>query len=126
MITELYFQKCKEIRQTEKIRTFCNIWFNGATKFSDTYDKKEYIFDLIEALTFDQIKLLKYICSLNHVLPEHLRKYSEENQIEYSYLIQMCIGLQGKGLIEPTGTISSPPSEFRAARFTETMIGYLK
>lgn len=137
-LTMLYFDKCKESRELEKIKVFRDIWFNSITTNSSTYEEKQYVFDLVSTLSADQIKVLKYIyqqsadnmreLGRDKTPPIGLTQYCTDMGLKYEYVQQICINLQGKGLLQPGANtlISANPTYFLPTGYMDTLIEFLK
>ena len=140
-LTEIYFQKSIENYQIEKIRYFRNVWYNSINDCEKSFDEKQSIFDLLSSLTLDQIKMLKYIYDqiegvifngvktfdYNTTKPIGMETFATENNLNYAYVQQNCIYLQGKGLLHPgAGTfISFQARTFVPSEYVNILIEYL-
>lgn len=137
-ITEFYLYSCKETYDEKKIRYYARIWFECVTSHDVSLDEKEYIFTLISSLTTDQIKVLKFIYDkVSTMLKENeesgkrpfgIKGFAETNKLNYAYVQQICIDLQGKGLLIPGAEsfVSSNPHSFSTSDYVDTVIKYLK
>jgi len=134
----LYFEKCKESKELEKIKVFRDIWFNSITIKSSTYEEKQYVFELVSSLSYDQIMILKYIyqhsadnirkLGRDKTPPVGLTKYCADLGLKYEYVQQICINLQGKGLLQQgvETFISANPTHFLPTSYVDTLIEFLK
>ena len=140
-LTEIYFQKSKESYQEDKIKYYRNIWFNGIINTERTFNEKEYVFELISTLSFDQIRVLKYLSeklqanmdnslkskgSYTHA-PIFINEFAQTAGLEVSYVQQICINLEGKGLLH-TGLApisNAGPQRFLTTDFAGVVIKYL-
>ena len=59
--------------------------------------------------------------------PFGIKGFAETNKLDYPYVQQICINLQGKGLLIPgAGTaISASPHNFMTSDYVDTVIKYL-
>ena len=135
---KVYLYHCKEIRDEKKVKYYARIWFESVTNYEQPLDEKEYIFSLISSLTTDQIKVLKFIYDKVSTMlkedeesgkrPFGIEGFAKTNKLNYPYVQQICIDLQGKGLLIPGGEsiISSNPHSFLTSDYVDTVIIYLK
>lgn len=137
-LTMLYFDKCKESRELKKTKVFRDIWFNSIISNSSTFTEKEYVFELVSTLSCDQINVLKYIyqqsaenlrvMGRDKTPPIGLTQYCTDMGLKYEYVQQICINLQGKGLLQPGAEtlITANPTHFLPTGYMDTLIDFLK
>lgn len=140
LLTEIYFQKSKDSHEKEKIKYFSEIWRNAITNNKRTLSEKEYVFELTASLSYDQINLLKYIyekveCDVidgvkniaNNTKPVGVQAYATNNNREYSYALQLCSSLVGKGLLNmgAGSVMKAKPTHFLPSEYVNTLIEFL-
>ncbi len=113
-LSNMYFERCKETYQINKIKVYSNVWINGLLEENLNLDEAAYVFDLIATLTWEQLLVLKVIydrdtASRNSTINSEVKKtdmvdyVAKELNIESSFAQQLCISLEGKGLLADAG-----------------------
>jgi hypothetical protein len=141
VLTEKYFENCKESYDKEKVRYFSQVWLTGIIDKENTIDEKIYVFKVISSLSIDQIHVLKYLYDkvdsyFNNDLkqkgsankrPYGIKGYAEENSMDYAYVQQICIDMQGKGLLFPGAEtmLSGQAHYFMPTDYIDTLIKYI-
>lgn len=104
-LSYLYLEHSKQAYRKSKIELLRNIWFNGIIDKKDSLEIKANIFNLLSTLTEDDVRILKLIHEKQNSIPYKDRKgiskdfIAEELKIDADYTQQLCIALQGKGLL---------------------------
>lgn len=141
-LSDSYFEKSKSCHQKQKIEIFRNIWFNGIINTEREFDEKEFIFELVESLTYEQIITLKYI----YYTVENRRKVTEiidndesticvsvdeiskEHKMSGIYVQQLCANLVGRGLLRSARKteITTQPTQLMPTDYLSILTEYIK
>jgi lipopolysaccharide biosynthesis regulator YciM len=133
-VTHLYFEHSERTLYPSKIRWFRNIWLNSLFAEDKSSSEASIIYDIIQSLTEDEIRALKFIYhesktetkELKHI---HINSVAEALNIGPAYAQQLCIRLRTQGLIgessEGMSFGSGPPATFMLMDFTEVLIKYI-
>jgi len=142
----MYLERCRETYQLSKIRIFSNIWINGLIYRERCLEEKAYIFNLASLLTLEELYVLQFVHNQQgYVIPKgdvleglKLKNSSASTQkiadafgITKGYATQLCIRLQGMGLLSPADITfanvsgSEPPQNFAITEYVDTFIKYI-
>ncbi|MDD4652095.1 MAG: hypothetical protein PHQ34_07670 [Methanothrix sp.] len=132
-VTIMFFSRCKEAYQRDKIRIFYNIWANAIINADRDIEEKAFVFDLIASMRKEEIMALKIASnkfSLESARNVDLDEIAKTLNIDKGRAQQICIALQGKGLLHAVnswGDIagSSTPKQFAANDYVETLVRYI-
>jgi hypothetical protein len=142
----MYLERCRETYQLSKIRIFSNIWINGLIHRERCLEEKAYIFNLASLLTLEELYVLQFIHKQQgYVIPSgdvlegvklknpsaSTQKIADAFGITKEYATQLCIRLQGMGLLYPADITfanisgSAPPQNFAITEYVDTFIKYI-
>jgi len=102
-ITIMYFERCLEAYQKEKISIFYNIWINSIFKTESALDEKAHAFNLATSLTLDQIKVFKIV--YHNQGDMSVNELAKKLGTDVPYARQLCNSLGGIGLLEAVNII---------------------
>jgi hypothetical protein len=144
-LTAKYLILSKDAYQRDKIEDFCNIWINGVLNEKASFGEKAYVFDLIASFRLEELLVLKIVNSKSLHIPSlggslsgiqpsegftHISEISRELKITETHAQQICLGLQGRGLLRIRATMGdlagqTTPREFAANEYVDTIRKYL-
>lgn len=128
----MYLERCKETYQLKKIETYSNIWINSLINRERDVNEKEYIFNLASLLTLEELFVLKFIYNQSYQTSSvSIDQIAENLIIEKDYAQQICIRLQGMGLLYPSNlTILEAgggrlPTKYSMTNYVRTFVKYI-
>jgi hypothetical protein len=134
LLTESYFEFCRNAYQESKIQFFRNIWLNGILRREKSFDEKIEVFELVASLTEEQIKTLKYIyyqqagIEFKQRKPAHIDELATALAVDRNRAQQICISLQGRGMLHDygIGRYGYPgPVQFVMTDFLIILVSYI-
>lgn len=142
----IYLERCRETYQLSKIRIFSNIWINGLIYRERGLEEKAYVFNLAALLTLEELRVLQFIHKQQGFTPSvsasmdgvkvmkpsaSTQEIADAFEITKEYATQLCIRLQGFGLLYPAGlTVANIegfnlPENFAITEYVDTFIKYI-
>jgi hypothetical protein len=138
-LSNMYIERCKETYQINKIKVFSNVWINGLLDKNRSLEEAAYVFDLVATLTLEQLLALKVIydrdtasrksminsAAKNNAIIDYV---AEELKIERAFAQQLCISLEGRGLLADAhiGAFDYPgPINFYMTDWVKNFIKYI-
>ena len=133
-LTEIYFEHSSRTHQKGKIEFFKNIWINGILREDKKIDEKIEVFESVSSLTEEQIVVLKFIYNFQHNndflqrKPVGITQLAEALGYDIIRMQQICISLQGKGLLHDygVGKYNYPgPVNFVMTDYVSLLVSYI-
>lgn len=116
----LYLEHSMRARQRDKIELFCNIWANSMINPIHNLEEEEYIIYLIASMRLEEISVLKIVYakfSLDSPPFVDISEIARALNIDLAHAQQICIALQGKGLLHPDTSMEPMAGNFVPTRF---------
>ncbi len=116
----MYLEHSMRTLQKKKIEIFCNIWTNSVIRPIHNLEEEEYIMDLIASMRLEEITVLKIVYdkySLDSPPFVDISEIARALNIDLAHAQQICISLQGKGLLHPDTSSELVAGDFVPTRF---------